>query len=89
MNRVWAVANSEFVSIADLLDELEKSPLILIGEKHGHKEHQDRETFLLRALADRKRYPILALEMLIPDLEEQFRAYRHQSPEYATNPRFQ
>lgn len=83
IDRVWDPGSRVFLSIRELIDRLVDAPVILLGERHGYAAHQDREAFLIQALADRGRYPALALEMLEPRQEVIVRAYRRRNPEYA------
>lgn len=76
-------ATGKKLSVRDLIDRLEQADIILIGERHGFAPHQDREAFILQALAERGRYPTLALEMLEPAQEPVIEAYRKENPEYA------
>lgn len=81
--QIWDVENARFVSTRELLDDLEKSKFILIGERHGRDAHQQREAFLIAGLADRGRYPTLALEMLTHSQNDLIEEYRANSPEYS------
>ncbi|MEM6478565.1 MAG: hypothetical protein AAF647_05915, partial [Pseudomonadota bacterium] len=61
IDRVWDPARASFLTIRDLIDTLADSEIILVGERHGFAAHQERVAFLIKALADRGRYPTLAL----------------------------
>lgn len=83
IDQIWDPKREAFISVRELIDQLEQSPIILIGERHGFSPHQNRAAFILKALADRGRYPTLALEMLEPAQEPVINAYRARNPEYA------
>lgn len=83
LDKVWDPEKGIFISLRDLIDRLIDTEIILIGERHGFAPHQDRAAFLIQALADRGRYPALALEMLEPAQEPVIEAYRRKNPEYA------
>ncbi len=83
IDKIWDPEKQGFITIPELIDRLVDTPIILIGERHGFAPHQDREAFLLQALADRGRYPTLAMEMLEPAQEPVIQAYRAKNPEYA------
>lgn len=83
IDQVWDPKRQAVITVRELIDQLEQAPIILIGERHGFAPHQDREAFILKALADRGRYPTLALEMLEPAQEPIIEAYRARNPEYA------
>ncbi len=83
IDQIWDPEKQGFITIPELIDRLVDTPIILIGERHGFAPHQDREAFLLQALADRGRYPTLAMEMLEPAQEPLIQAYRAKNPEYA------
>jgi uncharacterized iron-regulated protein len=81
--KIYRVSDGTFVPLKTLVDALASTRYVLIGETHGRAAHQDREAFLLSALADRGRYPALALEMLTPDQAKVAEQYRATNPEYA------
>ena len=81
--KIWRVADNTFISVTHLLDDLEKARFVLIGERHGRRAHQNREAFLLAALAERKRYPGVVFEMLTHSQDPIVADYRRRSPEYA------
>ena len=83
IDQIWDPETQRFISVRDLIDRLVDAPIILVGERHGFAPHQNREAFLLQALADRGRYPTLALEMLEPAQEPIIEEYRARNPEYA------
>lgn len=82
-DQIWDPEAQSFLSVPDLIGRLVEAPIILLGERHGFAPHQDRAAFLLKALADRGRYPTLALEMLEPAQEKVIARYRARNPEYA------
>ncbi len=81
--KIWRVSDGKFITAGQLVDDLTRARFILIGERHGRRAHQEREAFLLAALAERKRYPGVAFEMLSHTQVPVVEAYRRQSPEYA------
>ena len=83
INKIWDVRAKKFISQNELMNRLEQIMVILIGERHGHVEHQLRENYILEELAARQRYPALALEMLEPRQSLMINSYRNSSPEYA------
>jgi uncharacterized iron-regulated protein len=83
IDKIWDPKKADFISVRELIEQLVDAPIILIGERHGFAPHQDRAAFILQALADRGRYPALALEMLEPAQEPVIEKYRRRNPEYA------
>ncbi len=83
-NKIWRASDGQLVTVGDLVGALAKADVILVGERHGHRPHQDRVVFLLEALADRGRYPALAMEMLEPEQAEKIARFRVKEPEYST-----
>ena len=80
---IWNVGQQEFVSVPDLIADIRSTRFIVIGERHGRDAHQGRAAFLIKALADRGRYPAIALEMLDQEQTKVVSVYRATSPEYA------
>lgn len=83
INKIWDTAKARFVTPAELVTVLSRAGIVIVGERHGHMPHQERTAFLLNALADRERYPALALEMLEPRQAVLINRYRRDEPEYA------
>ncbi len=81
--QIWDANNKKFLSVGEMLDRLSTNKYILIGERHGRKAHQQREAFILAALAERKIYPKLFLEMIPRNKNALITAYRDKQPEYA------
>ena len=81
--KIWDAANKKFISTSQLIGALSKKQYILIGERHGRKAHQDREAFIIAALAQKGIYPDLYLEMLTQDQSLAVANYLKQEPEYA------
>lgn len=79
--QIWSTAQSQFVDIAWLTAMAAAADVFVIGESHGHHAHQDRETFLVQALADRRIYPAVVLEMLDASQAEALARSRERSPE--------
>ena len=80
---ITEAATGRALNARELIDRLAEAPIVLIGERHGYQPHQERTAFVLQALADRGRYPTLALEMLEPLQSLAVEAYRRRNPEYA------
>ena len=80
-NSIWDLATGKQIDAKALIDVLANSGTILLGENHGTASHQNREAFLIGALAAREIYPTLALEMLDTDRGEIINNFRSQSPE--------
>ena len=81
--KIWDLRQAKFISTSELIEELLTSDYLLIGERHGRIAHQNREAFLLAALAEKGVYPDLYLEMLPRDQTKTVEYYRGQEPEYA------
>ena len=80
-NSIWDLTTGKQIDAKALIDVLANSGTILLGENHGTASHQNREAFLIGALAAREIYPTLALEMLDTDRGEIINNFRSQSPE--------
>jgi uncharacterized iron-regulated protein len=83
LNMVWDVKANAAITVGELVKRLAAAEAILLGERHGHVAHQSRAAFLIAALADRERYPALALEMLEPRQAIIVDRYRREEPEYS------
>lgn len=83
IGRILKVKTATYISAKQLISEIAEYNIIMIGERHGRKAHQGREAFILAALAERKRYPSVVMEMLTHRQTEAVNRYRHRSPEYA------
>ncbi|WP_448954898.1 ChaN family lipoprotein [Labrys neptuniae] len=83
-DKIWRSRDRTIIPISEFVNELRTTPRILIGEVHGVKAHQDREAFLIRALADQERYPDLVLEMLDREGQGRVETFRRDHPEQAT-----
>ena len=81
--RIWDVEAERFISFPDLVAALANADKIVIGETHGREAHQNREAFLIGALAEAGRHPALVLEMLSRDQSAIVETYRAVQPEYA------
>lgn len=84
-NKIWRQRDAKFLTIRDLTNDLLAARIIVVGETHGFSAHQDRQSFLIAALADRGRYPALVLEMLDPAGATKVAKYRRDNPEDASN----
>lgn len=84
-NKIWRHHDGKFFTLRDFIDELLTTRIIVVGETHGFSAHQDRQSFLIAALADRGRYPTLVLEMLDPAGATKVASYRHEHPEDVSN----
>lgn len=82
--KIYRVSDGEFITSRDLIKALSSTDVMLIGERHGRKQHQSREAFILKALADKKIYPSVVLEMVPEDKSLQIAEFRQTSPEDAT-----
>ena len=67
--RVWSVARSTWVVLAQLDEELAASDFVLIGESHDHPLHHRLQAERLAAIVERGRRPALVFEMI--DAEQQ------------------
>jgi uncharacterized iron-regulated protein len=83
LNVVWDVKANAAITVGELVKRLASADAILLGERHGHEAHQSRAAFLISALADRERYPALAMEMLEPRQAVIVDRYRREEPEYS------
>ncbi len=83
-NVIWAIDRGSAIDISEFLEVIRQNPIVIIGETHGVAEHQNREAFVLGALADKGIYPSLGLEMISHDQEAQISGFRSQSPEDAS-----
>lgn len=81
--KIWDVEGKRFLVVSQLIDRLETADTLVIGERHGLALHQQREAFILAALADRGLYPQLVLEMLDPERSAALEQYRRDHPEYS------
>jgi uncharacterized iron-regulated protein len=81
--KIYRLKDHAFVTVRELLADLAKAHFVLIGETHGRSAHQDREAFLLAALADQGRYLPVSFEMLTPARAAVVASYRATNPEYA------
>ena len=79
--KIWRQRDAVFISVRDLVSDISAAKVVVVGETHGFKPHQDREAFLLSALADRGHYPTLVLEMLDPEGAAKIADYRKAHPE--------
>ncbi len=82
--KIYRVSDGEFISSSDLIKAMSAADIMLVGERHGRTQHQSREAFILKALADRKIYPAVVLEMVPEDKSLQIAEFRQISPEDAT-----
>lgn len=82
--KIYRVSDKQFISSSDLIKALSTADVMLIGERHGRTQHQSREAFILKALADRKIYPSVVLEMVPEDKSLEIARFRQASPEDAT-----
>ena len=81
--KIWDVNKQAFISFTDLRDQAADARFIVLGERHGRHAIQNREAFLIGALAEQQIYPTIALEMLTHAETKIVRAYRQHSPEYS------
>ncbi len=81
--KIWDAQAGRFLVASQLIDRLVESDILVIGERHGLELHQQREAFILAALADRGRYPRVVLEMLDPERFAALELYRREHPEYS------
>ena len=79
--KIWRQRDSAFLTFRQMVDDLEEKKFLVVGETHGFQPHQDREAYLVSALAERGLYPALVLEMLDPDGALKLAEYRRTHPE--------
>ncbi len=65
--RILDVARGEWIDEATLLDALETSEFVLLGERHDHPDHHALQARIVTALVARGRRPPVAFEMLDAD----------------------
>ena len=63
----WNSKTDEFLTLANLLDQLEEGSWLLIGEQHDHPDHHQLQTAILAKLADNNRLGTVAFEMANTD----------------------
>ncbi len=80
--KIWDSELKEFLSFQEFLKIISSYKFILIGERHGRSAHQNREAFILAALAEKGKFPDLYLEMLYQGQNNIVAEYREISPEY-------
>ncbi|MBV0932424.1 ChaN family lipoprotein [Marinobacterium weihaiense] len=61
--RLWSVAQQQFVSQHDLLEQLPRGGWVLLGEQHDHPEHHRIQADWIQALSQRDQLGAVALEM--------------------------
>ncbi len=80
---IWSVEAEAFVTVPEMIEAIRSTRFLLLGERHGRDAHQHREAFLIGALAESGRYPVIALEMLSHAQTTTVATYRQSAPEYA------
>ncbi len=81
--KIWDVQEQKIISFRSMLEVISNKTYILLGESHGKETHQNREAFIIAALAEFGRFPTLALEMLTHEQTQIVEKYREKSPEYS------
>jgi len=61
--RIWDVARMRFIEPRRLTRQLARARFVLLGEKHDNPDHHRLQAWLLRALIDAGRRPVVAFEM--------------------------
>jgi uncharacterized iron-regulated protein len=62
--KIWSIADHRFVGAADLLAQVAKTPLLLLGESHDNPDHHLLEARLLDAFVTAQPNAAVAFEML-------------------------
>lgn len=80
-DRIWLPAKGQWVGQGELAAAMAESAVILIGERHGHEAHQEREAWLLQRLFAQSPRPALMLEMVDNTQAELVEQARARPPE--------
>lgn len=64
VGRIWMVAPQQFVTHDELLTRLQRSPILLLGEKHDNPDHHRLRLLLLERLLLPSDSALMVLEML-------------------------
>jgi uncharacterized iron-regulated protein len=79
VGRIWDVAAGQFMDQTTLVDHLQRSRYVLLGEKHDNPDHHRLQAWLLRALIAAGRRPVVGFEMFTvadaPALERHLAAH--------------
>ncbi len=62
MNKIWSIADQDFVSLESVQQKIQDKNIILLGETHDNIEHHQRQAQFIAYLAPNK--PAIAYEML-------------------------
>lgn len=74
LGQIVELASGRVLSPAQLIEELQAAPLLLIGEQHDNPDHHALQLWVLEQLAQRRRGGALLLEMLNPDQQARVEA---------------
>ena len=67
---VWHTHSNQFVSIAELMSELDSSRIVLLGEKHDNPDHHRLQQNILRYLLASDRVGAVSFEMMDSEFDD-------------------
>lgn len=65
--RIWAIDESRFVKPGVLLEAVEKSRFVLLGETHDNPDHHRLQAWVLKRMIESGRRPAVIFEMITVD----------------------
>lgn len=82
--RIWVVAERRFIDQATLTARLAKHSYLLIGEEHDQVRHHQIQAWLIAELAHQSRKPLILMEMLAQDQQDDLQQYLDRHPHDAS-----
>jgi uncharacterized iron-regulated protein len=82
--RIWVVAERRFIDQATLVAHLAKHPYLLIGEEHDQVRHHQIQAWLIAELAHQSRKPLILMEMLAQNQQDDLQQYLDRHPHDAS-----
>jgi len=71
--------SDQALTAEELIERLEKSSRLIVGEQHDNRDHHELQLWLLQSLGQRRPQGSLLLEMLTPDQQPRVDDVRHAS----------
>jgi uncharacterized iron-regulated protein len=71
--------SGQTLTAEELIERLEKSSRLIVGEQHDNRDHHELQLWLLQSLGQRRPQGSLLLEMLTPDQQPRVDDVRHAS----------
>ena len=71
--------SGQTLTAEELIERLEKSSRLIVGEQHDNRDHHELQLWLLQSLGQRRPQGSLLLEMLTPDQQPRVDDVRHSS----------